>query len=262
MSEILRAHRCVRDHAGPLLSHASVLTPAEPTRNTGLIFNCLRPESWCCAYVGEKGFKGWSSRASINTTCCAIDDLKFTAQDPIVYATATPPIKLSVLPSSSAAPTSTFLSSISLVSTVTSELDIDSLPTSDSEGASAGDADSNAQDQQASTGLSSGAKIGLGVGISLGVLALAALAVFFLLQRRRRRTTAASASAAAVEKDGPHLLPSSASVKGSAPPYQETQMGGTARYRYEAPSVVPVAELPASGEMAELPNPNLHQERK
>jgi hypothetical protein len=233
--------------------HASIeLTSAEPNRNTGLAFKCPKEESWCCAYVGEKGLGGWSKpHPLINTTCCTIDDLKFEAERPIIYATATPPIQLSIL-STSTTSTSTFFSTIPLVTSATGEIDPSSLPTGDTgdspSGTPSGD---NAQDQDSSAGLSTGAKIGLGVGIPVGVIGLAVIAIFFFLQRRRR--TAASSDAA--KDSGPHLLPSNENTKQSAPPYQETAMNqqGATVYRHEAPSSVPMAELPATPDLAELP---------
>jgi hypothetical protein len=253
MPEILRTDRYA--HSELATVPASVLTPAEPTRNTGLLFNCLKKESWCCAYVGEKGLKGWSSRASVNTTCCAIDDLTFQAEDPIVYATATAPIKLSIQ-STSAAPastdhSSTLLSSIALTATSATEMDVSGLPTSDS-----GEASGNVtQDQtppssssssSSSEDLGTGAKIGLGIGIPLAVIGLGAIAAFLWLQRRRK---------ASAKADGPHLLDSSAASKQTAPPYRETSTGQQRAvvYRHEAPSRTPAVELPATNEMAELP---------
>jgi hypothetical protein len=226
--------------------------PIEPTRNTGLVFNCLKKESWCCAYVGEKGLKGWSSRASINTTCCAIDDLTFQAEDPIVYATATAPIKLSIQSTSTAPATtdrsSTLFSSIALTATSATEMDISGLPTSDS-GESAGNAtqDQSSSSSSSSEGLGTGAKIGLGVGIPLAVIGLAAIGAFFWLQRRRKTLS--------TKEDGPHLLDSSAASKQTAPPYQETSANqqGSVVYRHEAPSKTPAVELPATTDMAELP---------
>jgi hypothetical protein len=247
MPKVLRTDWYV--HSGLATVPASVLTPTEPTRNTGLVFNCLKKESWCCAYVGEKGLKGWSSRASVNTTCCAIDDLTFQAEDPIVYATATAPIKLSIQ-STSAAPattdhSSTLLSSIALTATSATEMDVSGLPTSDS-----GEVSGNAtQDQQSSSspGLGTGAKIGLGIGIPLAVIGLAAIAAFLWLQRRRK--------ASSVKAGGPHLLDSSAASKQTAPPYHETSTAqpGAVVYRHEAPSRTPAVELPATNDMAELP---------
>jgi hypothetical protein len=246
MPEILRTDWYA--HSQLATVPASILTPAEPTRNTGLVFNCLKKESWCCAYVGEKGLKGWSSRASVNTTCCAIDDLTFQAEDPIVYATATAPIKLSIQ-STSAVPattdhSSTLLSSIALTATSATEMDVSGLPTSDSS-----DASGNAtQDQPSSSseGLGTGAKIGLGIGIPLAVISLAAIAAFLWLQRRRK---------ASAKADGPHLLDSSAASKQTAPPYHETSTNqpGAVVYRHEAPLRTPAVELPATNDMAELP---------
>jgi hypothetical protein len=253
MPEILRTDWYA--HSELATMPASVLTPAEPTRNTGLVFNCLKKESWCCAYVGEKGLKGWSSRASINTTCCAIDDLTFQAEDPIVYATATAPIKLSIQSTSTAPATidgsSTLFSSIALTATSATEMDISGLPTSDS-GESAGNAtqdqsSSSSSSSSSSEGLGTGAKIGLGVGIPLAVIGLAAIGAFFWLQRRRKTLS--------TKEDGPHLLDSSAASKQTAPPYQETSANqqGSVVYRHEAPSKTPAVELPATTDMAELP---------
>jgi hypothetical protein len=248
MPEILRTDRYA--HSELATVSASVLTPAEPTRNTGLVFNCLRKESWCCAYVGEKGLKGWSSRASVNTTCCAIDDLTFQAEDPIVYATATAPIKLSIQ-STSAAPattdhSSTLLSSIALTATSATEMDVSGLPTSDS-GEASGNTIQDQPSSSSSEGLGTGAKIGLGIGIPLAVIGLAAIAAFLWLQRRRKASSA--------KADGPHLLDSSAASKQTAPPYHETRptQPGAVVYRHEAPSRTPAVELPATNDMAELP---------
>lgn len=217
-----------------------MLKSTEPTRNTGLIFNCLKKESWCCAYVGEKGLKGWSSRASINTTCCAIDDLTFTAEDPIAYATATAPVKLSIQ-SLSTQPTSTHLSTISQATTAT-EIDISALPTAESNVPLI----NNTSQDKSSGGLSKGAKIGLGVGIPLGVIALAAIGAILWRQRRRRPAHATDAS---------ELFVPNKKDKQALPPYQETTMSqqGAAVYRHEAPSPRVVVELPATENAAELP---------
>lgn len=209
----------------------------EPTRNTGLIFNCLKKESWCCAYVGGS-LKDWKPASDVNTTCCAINDLTFTAEDPIVYATATVPIKLSIQ-STSTEPTSTLFSTISQERTAS---EITSLPTSDGD-ASAGDA---GQQGTGESGLSTGAKVGLGVGIPVGVLGLAVLGAFFWMRRRKR----SSKTKGVAEMYVPNTVD-----KGSVPPYQETASNhqGAAVYRHEAPSPPVAAELPTPIGPHELP---------
>lgn len=203
------------------------LTLTEPTRNTGLVMNCLKPESWCCAYVGGS-LQDWKSQAPINTTCCTIDDLKFEADDPIVYATATNPIKLSTQ-SASISTTSTSLSSISMPTTAT-QADQSSLPT----------AGGNLQQSSDPEGLSTGAKIGLGVGIPLGVIGLAAIVAFFWMRRRR----AAKASSDAP----PAVSASNVNHNGDMSPYHQTAMKQQEAtiYRHEAPSPQVAHELPAS----------------
>lgn len=204
----------------------------EPTRNTGLIMNCLQPESWCCAYVGGS-LQDWKTRADINTTCCTIDDLKFNADDPIVYATATNPIRLSTQ-SASTSPTSTLLSTVSLPASVT-HADQSSTPaTSDSTSESSN-----------STGLSTGAKVGLGVGIPVGIIGIAAIGAIFWLRRRRQATSGkASSEITTTNVDG----------NGDAPPYHETAMKQqeSTIYRHEAHSPLVAHELPAAAEPFEL----------
>ncbi|KAF2028367.1 hypothetical protein EK21DRAFT_113998 [Setomelanomma holmii] len=151
----------------------------EPTRNTGLIFNCLKKDSWCCAYVGEKGFAGWSRKAALNTTCCAIDDLKFSAVDPVVYATATAPVKLTVQPSSATPTTSAF----STISQQTSQVDLplsEPLPTETDT-----PVETSPPASTKSKSSSSALPIGLGVGISLGVVLLGVFALLWFRPRRR-----------------------------------------------------------------------------
>jgi hypothetical protein len=237
MPEILRTNWYV--HFGLAAMPAFVLTRAEPDRNTGLVFNCLKKESWCCAYVGEKGLSGWSSLDAVNTTCCAIDDLTFKAEDPVVYATATAPIKLiiqatSTVPASTRG-SSTLFSSISLTVANTAETNISGLPTAasgESSGNNTQDRSSLSSSSSSSESLSTGAKIGLGLGIPLAVIGLGAIAAFFWLQRRRKAPRAA------------------------APAYHETPVNNQQRsvvYRHEASSETPVVELPAAPETAELP---------
>jgi hypothetical protein len=238
MPEILRTNWYV--HFGLATMPAFVLTRAEPDRNTGLVFNCLKKESWCCAYVGDKGLSGWSSLDAVNTTCCAIDDLTFKAEDPVVYATATAPVKLIIQATSTVPATahgsSTLFSSTSLSVANTAETNISGLPTA----ASSESPGNNTQDQSSPSSpesLSTGAKIGLGVGIPLAVIGLGAIAAFFWLQRRRKAPRAA------------------------APAYHETPMNNqqcSVVYRHEASSETPVVELPAAPETAELP---LHAQR-
>jgi hypothetical protein len=204
--------------------------------------------------VGEDGLKGWPSRASINTTCCDIDDLTFTAENPVAYALATEPVTPSILseplklsiqpgvtPPATADHSSTLFRSIALTASSATEMDLASLPT----GGSSQLQENTTQDQNSSSGLGTGAKIGLGVGIPLAVIGLAAIAAFFWLQRRRKTL--------GTKQDGSKLLDSSA--KQTAPPYQETSMNqqDSVVYRHEAPSQTPVAELPANPGTAELP---------
>jgi hypothetical protein len=238
MSTDMRGHRCVDLEAIAIFNLAN-LTCAEPNRNTSLVYHCQQKESWCCAYVGEKGFKDWPKHDLINTTCCSIPDLTFKTQDPTVFATALlyirPSDLVSIQPSSN-----TEFSSISLAKTGTG-MDITGLPTADSNGSSG----ENVQ-QGSSTGLSTGAKIGLGVGIPIAIIGLAAIGAIFCL--RKRRATGA--------KDTPELFAPDASNKHNVPPCQETAMdhhGGTT-YRHEAPSPNTAAELPATDNMAELPS--------
>jgi hypothetical protein len=222
-----------------------MLTAIEPTRNTGLIFNCLKPDSWCCAYVGEKGFKGWSSRGDVNTTCCAIPDLTFTAEDPIVYATAAVPVTVSIRSTSIVLSTSTHLSAISQATTGETATGTADLPSEESTGAPSG-APSGASSQDASSsGLGTGAKIGLGVGVPVGVLGLLAIGAFLWMRRRKRATAT---------KNVPELY-AHTDHKGTAPPYQETAMNqqGAAVYRHEAPSPHTAVELPAHVKTHELP---------
>ncbi|KAJ4986950.1 hypothetical protein SVAN01_07491 [Stagonosporopsis vannaccii] len=208
----------------------------EPDRNTGLVMNCLKPESWCCAYVGGS-LRDWKSQANINTTCCTIDDLTFEAADPIVYATATNPIKLSTQSASTSA-TSTSLSSVSLPTTAT-QAEHSSLPTTDGNPEQSSNSDS--------TGLSTGAKVGLGVGIPLGVIGLAAIAAFFWL--RRRRTAKPSSSTPS------EVITSNVNGNGDMSSYQQTatKRQEATVYRHEAPSPQIAHELPASVAPFELP---------
>lgn len=197
--------------------------------------NCLKPESWCCAYVGGS-LQDWKSQADINTTCCGIDDLKFEAADPIVYATATNPIKLSTA-STSTSSTSTLLSTISLpLSATTTQTDQSSVTTTSD----------IAQSSSASGGMSTGAKVGLGVGIPVGVIGLAAIGAFFWLRRRRGAT---------IPEHPPQVVASSAHGNGEVPPYHETAMKQqeSTIYRHEAPSPQIAHELPAAVEPTELP---------
>ncbi|KAI4941505.1 hypothetical protein J4E91_010680 [Alternaria rosae] len=212
----------------------------EPDRNTGLVFNCLKPDSWCCAYVGVEGLKDWSSRADINTTCCAIADLNFSAEGPIVYATATNPIQVSIQ-STSIATTSAHLSAISQATSGGTATGTDDLPPEVSTGRPSG---APSQDES-SSGLSTGAKIGLGVGVPVGVLGILAIGACLWMRRRKRATKA---------KNVPELY-AHTDNKSTAPPYQETAMNqqGAAVYRHEAPSPHIAAELPAQIEPHELP---------
>lgn len=217
----------------------------EPTRNTGLIFNCLKPDSWCCAYVGDEGLKGWSSRGDVNTTCCAIPDLTFTAEDPIVYATAAVPVTVSIRSTSIVLSTSTHLSAISQATTGETATGTADLPSEDSTAGPSG-APSGASSQDAShSGLGTGAKIGLGVGIPVGVLGLLAIGAFLWMRRRKRATEPKNVSEMYAHTDN----------KGTAPPYQETAMNqqGAAVYRHEAPSPNTAVELPAHVKTHELP---------
>jgi hypothetical protein len=218
-----------------------MLTAIEPTRNTGLIFNCLKPDSWCCAYVGDKGLKGWSSRGDVNTTCCAIPDLTFTAEDPVVYATAAVPVTVSIRSTSIVLSTSTHLSAISQATTGETATGTAGLPSEDSTGASSGALSQDAS----SSGLATGAKIGLGVGVPVGVLGLLAIGAFLWTRRKK---------GAIGTKNVPELY-AHTDNKGTAPPYQETAMNqqGAAVYRHEAPSSNAAVELPAHVKSHELP---------
>lgn len=173
----------------------------EPTRNTGVIFNCLKPESWCCGYVGGS-FNDWPSQAPLNITCCSIQDLTFTAGDPVVYAQVSAQATLSTL--SSAAPisdppssSSAFSSAISHVSTglegdpildptVTISSSNDFIPTTVSVKATSNPENS----RSSSSGSSQALPIGLGVGISLGVILFIGIAALFYRRHRRRQQLA------------------------------------------------------------------------
>ncbi|OAL43054.1 hypothetical protein IQ07DRAFT_650508 [Pyrenochaeta sp. DS3sAY3a] len=173
----------------------------EPTRNTGLIFNCLKPESWCCGYVGGS-LKDWPSQAALNITCCSIQDLTFTASDPVVYAKVSAQAKISTL--SSTAPTSDSPSSISAfssaISHVSTELEGNPIldPTitiSSSDDLSPTTVSANATSSPESppsfsSGTSQALPIGLGVGISLGVILLVGIAALFYRRHRRRQSLA------------------------------------------------------------------------
>jgi hypothetical protein len=214
----------------PTIVGISVLIFVEPTRNTGLIFNCQKKESWCCGYVGVDGFRGWPRQDSVNTTCCNIDDLSFKAADPIVYATAL-----------SSATASASQSAITVTQYVTTtQVDLSSLPTQRSDELS----EDKLQQQESSPGSNTGAKIGLGVGIPLAIIAFIAIGTFFWLRRRRR---------SAAPKDTSDDSTSSASDKRSELPYEELP---SVYYRHEAPSNSVVAELPGTLQYvtAELPN--------
>ena len=224
---------------------ALMLSVAEPTRNTGLIFNCLKPDSWCCAYVGDKGLKGWSSRASVNTTCCAIPDLTFSAEDPVVYATAAVPVTVSIRSTSIILSTSTTLSAISQATTGETATGTADLPSEDSTGVPSGEPSGATSQDASSPGLSTGAKVGLGVGIPVGVLGLLAIGAFLWMRRKKRATGPKNVSEMYAQTDN----------KGAAPPYKETAMNqqGAAIYRHEAPSTQAAVELPAQVKSHELP---------
>lgn len=173
MSEVLRSNRYIHNFT---IRPSPDLTSKEPTRNTGLLFKCLESESYCCAYVGGS-LKDWCRQAETNLTCCTIDDLTFKAPDPVVYATASLRNRLSTQ-STSASPTSTYLSAIS-PDLIATQADITSSSTADS-------AFSGGSTQQvaSSQALSTGAKVGPGIGLPLGVLEIDAIGAFFWLRRR------------------------------------------------------------------------------
>jgi hypothetical protein len=226
---------------------ALIPTAIEPTRNTGLIFNCLKSDSWCCAYVGDKGLKGWSSRGDVNTTCCAIPGLTFTAEDPIVYATAAVPVTVSIRSTSIVLSTSTHLSAISQATTGETATGTADLPSEDSTGGPSGAPSGASSQDSSSSGLGTGAKIGLGVGVPVGVLGLLAIGAFLWMRRRKRASVTGTKNVSE--------LYAHTDNKGTAPPYQETAMNqqGAAVYRHEAPSSNAAVELPAHVKPHELP---------
>ncbi|KAF2993225.1 hypothetical protein E8E13_001168 [Curvularia kusanoi] len=176
----------------------------------------------------------------LKRTCCSIDNLKFTADDPVEYAKAA-----LYIGTTSLGPTSTQLSTISEPTpgaTQTGTEGLSDLPTSTTT-PTPGVAPSQ---EASSSGLGTGAKVGLGVGIPVGVLALAAIGAFFWMRRRKQ---------SAGTKDVSELHAPPADNKAAVPPYRETAMNhqGAAVYRHEAPSPRVVAELPGSGEPHELP---------
>ncbi|USP76452.1 hypothetical protein yc1106_03726 [Curvularia clavata] len=213
---------------------SSYCAPIEPERNTSLIFHCLKEDVWCCAYVGVDGFAGWSYRASVNFICCSIDDLKFKAEKPVVYAIAEVPNKPSTVSTLTTASTIQ-LSTISQdTSASATNMDLADLPTEESSPTH----EVALSKEGSSSGLGTGAKVGLGVGISVGLLALTAIGAFIWIRRKKQSTRVNNLHEIHVPTDN----------KGTS-----MDQHGTAMYSHELPSQVVFAELPAHDMRHELP---------
>ncbi|KAJ8118084.1 hypothetical protein OPT61_g856 [Boeremia exigua] len=158
----------------------------EPQKNSSLIFNCLKTKSWCCGYRGGT-IAEWPEQSQLNTTCCGIEDLAFTADDPIVFATATWSNQLY----STTSTIRTSLHSTILISTTTSPSSEPNPTTTESStrpSVSMNDAPLTTQ-SGTEAGISgdrpsNATRIGLGVGIPIGALLVLGLG-FFLWRRRR-----------------------------------------------------------------------------
>ncbi|KAH6641945.1 hypothetical protein C7974DRAFT_468415 [Boeremia exigua] len=225
----------------------------EPDRNTGLAMQCPGRDSWCCAIVGVSLFK-WPKTDNINTTCCSMEELTFSAAAPVAYAkipdlvqSGTPSkqsistvfIEKTILETATVTP-GELLSSPSLSGTSSSGPSSSS-PSSNSPSSSSSTTSSDAQQSSDSGGLSTGAKIGLGVGIPVAVLGLAVLCIFFWLRRKR----AANASNVPLELPGVDM---NGNGHGHVPPKQlEAKI-----YRHEAPTSNETYELPAAPKLSEL----------
>lgn len=110
--------------------------------------------------------------------------MKFTAGEPVVYAIAKVPIKLSILLGVTSSSSSTHVSTLSQAASASAtEMDLSDLPGGEGSptcGVASSPGLSSATNgavppQDTSSGLSTGAKVGFGVGIPVGLLALAAI---------------------------------------------------------------------------------------
>jgi hypothetical protein len=131
----------------------------------------------------------WPEQAEQNTTCCTIDDLAFTAADPIVYATA----RKDAPSATSLAKTYTIviprIGGASTSSRSASNDRATSSPSASSDRATssgtAPTATSTNEPQDPPSSNSSATRIALGIGITFGALIILGVIGFFFWRRRR-----------------------------------------------------------------------------
>jgi hypothetical protein len=195
-----------------------------------LTWKCPEDNIWCCN-TGDAGpYEGRVNRT--NTTCCTIEDLKFTALNPVVFATASFygsmfPVG-TMLPSSRAVSNAT---SSTISATTTPSTSAISITPSTSASA------------VAATGTST---LAIGLGAGIGSFAAIALGIgSFLLYRRRKRTPESPRSTTPAKE-----LSDLGLVEVSSRDVAEMT---TMEYRTELTSPVSPVELWTPTERAELP---------
>lgn len=196
--------------------------------------------------LGSRASRAGHQDLPSNRTCCENGDLKFTAGDPVVYAIAKVPIKLSILPGVISTSSTQFSTISQAPSASATEMDLKDLPgggSSPTYGVASSPGLSSATHeagptQEASSGLGTGAKVGLGVGIPVGLLALAAIGACVWIRRKKQFTGV---------KTLPELHATTNNKDVAMNPH------GTAMYRHELPSQVVATELPAQIRPYELP---------
>lgn len=152
------------------------LTQSSDKPDTQAVFYCLSTDSWCC--LPPQGAVDLG--ATLNTTCCTISDLEFTAADPVVYTHAQLAFLATATPTAGTSSTVTSLSSVAVAASST--LVSTTIPSQPSPSASVSPSSSG-------TSSSSNSKIGIYVGVPLGVVLAIALGVIAWLVMRRRKAT-------------------------------------------------------------------------
>ncbi|KAF2124077.1 hypothetical protein P153DRAFT_361690 [Dothidotthia symphoricarpi CBS 119687] len=185
------------------------------------IHYCLTSDAWCCPTGALRDIG-----TPLNTTCCTITDLEFTAPDPVVYTTANLAVAISTIAGSASSSSATRVSIGTLSSSALSTGASTSQPSSSSQNSQAS--------QTAAAGSGSSSKTGIYVGVPLGIALLAAIGVIAWFLRKRK------ARAAAVNS---RTIPELYEDETKRPHYAEADVGPV---RSELPHGQPIAELPSS----------------
>ncbi|PVI02804.1 hypothetical protein DM02DRAFT_279088 [Periconia macrospinosa] len=138
-----------------------------------LVFQCPGNGRWCCG-TGE--IETYKDRGTVNTTCCAMEDLAFDGGVASVFATASLDLKMNVEPSKTSAVGTT---SVTSIATTPASATVASGDATSVDAPTAVPTPPPKSDTNVTTA------VGIGIGIPVAVALIIGIAIFLFLRKRR-----------------------------------------------------------------------------